>query len=177
MTLIVRALYGLKSSGASWRTHIAHILSDMDFVPSYGDPDVWMRQTFKQMKKASYWEYFLVYVDDLLAIGLDPRATLNTLEKDYSYMLNDFGPPTHYLGASIGTYDLDDDTHFFFMAPGQYFVNAITVVQGNLQINEIKLSYIRSDLHMAPGYHPEVDTSDPLDEDATNLYKYYVGIL
>jgi hypothetical protein len=30
---------------------------------------------------------------------------------------------------------------------------------------------------MTPGYHPEVDTSDPLDADATNLYQSYVGIL
>jgi hypothetical protein len=54
--LIVRVVYGLKSSGASWRAHIAHTLSDMRFVPSRGDPDVWMRQAFNQMTKASYWE-------------------------------------------------------------------------------------------------------------------------
>jgi fructose 1,6-bisphosphatase len=63
MALIVRALYGLKSSGASWRAHIAHTLSDMGFVPSCGDPDVWMRQAFNQMTKASYWGYLLLYVD------------------------------------------------------------------------------------------------------------------
>jgi hypothetical protein len=51
--LIVRALYGLKSSGATWRANIAHTLSDMRFVPSCGDPDVWMRQAFDQMTKAS----------------------------------------------------------------------------------------------------------------------------
>jgi hypothetical protein len=77
--LIVRALYGLKSSGASWCAHIDHTLSDMRFVPSRGDPDVWMLQAFDQMTKAPYWEYILVYVDDLLAIGMEPRATLNIL--------------------------------------------------------------------------------------------------
>jgi hypothetical protein len=75
----VRALYGLESSGASWRAHIAHTLPDMGFLPSRGDPYIGMRQTFNQMTKASYWEYLLVYVDDLLAIGMEPRATLNTL--------------------------------------------------------------------------------------------------
>jgi hypothetical protein len=89
---------------ASWRAHIAHTLSDMGFVPSGGDPYVWMRQAFNQMTKASYWEYILVYVDDLLAIGMEPRVTLNILESDYNYVLKDFGPPTRYLGASIGTY-------------------------------------------------------------------------
>jgi hypothetical protein len=54
--LSVRALNGLKISGASWRAHIAHTLSDMGFVPSRGDLDVWMRQAFNQMTKASCWE-------------------------------------------------------------------------------------------------------------------------
>jgi hypothetical protein len=44
--LIARALYGLKSLGASWRAHIAHTLTDMNFTPSHGDPDVWMRMAF-----------------------------------------------------------------------------------------------------------------------------------
>jgi hypothetical protein len=30
---------------------------------------------------------------------------------------------------------------------------------------------------MTPGYHPEVDTSDPLDADATNQYHSYMWIL
>ena len=38
--LIVRALYGLKSSGQSWRTHFAQTLEAMDFRSSYADPDV-----------------------------------------------------------------------------------------------------------------------------------------
>jgi hypothetical protein len=46
---IVRALNGLKSSGAICRAHIAHTLSDMGFIPSHGDPDLWMRQAFNQM--------------------------------------------------------------------------------------------------------------------------------
>jgi hypothetical protein len=63
------------------------------------------------------------------------------------------------------------------MAPGQYLVNVIAVVQGNLKKHSIKLNSIRSDVPMMPGYQPEVDTSDPLDADATNLYQSYVGIL
>jgi hypothetical protein len=173
----VRALYGLKSLGASWRAHIAHTLYAMNFDPSRGDPYVWMRMAFNPITKVSYWEYLIVYVDDLLAIGLDPRATINMLEMDCNYVLKDFGPPTRYVGASIGTYNLDNTMTCFFMAPGQYLVNAIAVVQGNLKKHSIKLNSIRSDVPMMPGYQPEVDTSDPLDADATNLYHSYVGIL
>ena len=41
--IITRALYGLKSSGAAWRSHLAQTLRDMNFKSSYTDPDVWMR--------------------------------------------------------------------------------------------------------------------------------------
>jgi hypothetical protein len=38
---IVRALYGLKSSGAAWRSHLANTLHSMGFTSSLADPDVW----------------------------------------------------------------------------------------------------------------------------------------
>ena len=38
--LIVRALYGLRSSGAAFRSHLADSLHNMGFKPSMGDPDV-----------------------------------------------------------------------------------------------------------------------------------------
>jgi len=40
---IARALYGLKSAGASFHTHLASILRNiMRFQPCEADPDVWM---------------------------------------------------------------------------------------------------------------------------------------
>jgi hypothetical protein len=91
-----------------------------------------------------------VYVDDLLAIGMEPRVTLKIVESDYNYVLKEFGPPTRYLGASVGTYDLDDHTKCFFMSPDQYLANSITVIQVNLQKHNIKLNSIRSDVPMTP---------------------------
>jgi hypothetical protein len=40
--LIVRVLYGLKSSSAAWYEHFANTLFNMNFKPFYADPDVWM---------------------------------------------------------------------------------------------------------------------------------------
>jgi hypothetical protein len=105
--LIVRAIW-FKKFGSKLVSPYCPYFDRHLLFPSHGDPDVWMCMDFNQTTNASYWEYLLVYVDYLLAIGLDPRATLNTLETDYNYVLKDFGPPTRYLGASIGTYNLDD---------------------------------------------------------------------
>ena len=43
VVVIVRALYGLKSSGAAWRNHFAEVLVEMGFISSLADPDVWYR--------------------------------------------------------------------------------------------------------------------------------------
>jgi hypothetical protein len=64
--IIVRALYGLKSSGARWRDHLASILKEIGFKNSKADPDVWMRQSVNA-HGMKYWEYVLCYVDDILS--------------------------------------------------------------------------------------------------------------
>jgi hypothetical protein len=41
--IIVRALYGLKSSGAAFRNHLASCMRQLGYSPCLADPDVWMR--------------------------------------------------------------------------------------------------------------------------------------
>ena len=54
--VIVRALYGLKSSGAIWRSHFANDLRDMGFVSTLADPDVWLRPETKK-NGHEYYKY------------------------------------------------------------------------------------------------------------------------
>ena len=60
--LIVRALYGLKSSGAAWHAHLANTLQHLGFTSCLADPDVWFRAA-KKADGFEYYEYVLVYVD------------------------------------------------------------------------------------------------------------------
>lgn len=41
--IIFRALYGLKSSGAAYRNHLASYLRELQFQSCLTDPDVWLR--------------------------------------------------------------------------------------------------------------------------------------
>ena len=41
--IIVKALYGLRSSGAHWHDCFADCLRDMGFAASKAEPDIWMR--------------------------------------------------------------------------------------------------------------------------------------
>ena len=41
--VVVRALYGLKSAGASWRVTLAQLLWELGYKSMKADPDVWIR--------------------------------------------------------------------------------------------------------------------------------------
>jgi hypothetical protein len=82
LVIIVRFLYGLKSSGACWSAQLAERLNDLGFRSSLADPDVCMRPGTKPCG-FKYWEYILVYVDDILFISHDPKRTMYVLEKLY----------------------------------------------------------------------------------------------
>ena len=45
--IVVRALYGLKTSGASWRAMFSQTLKDMGFESTKADPDVYIRPATK----------------------------------------------------------------------------------------------------------------------------------
>ena len=82
--VIVRALYGLKSSGAAWRSHFANDLRDKGFVSTLADQDVWLRPATKR-NGHEYFEYILVYVDDLLTISENAAQVTQQLVNDYKY--------------------------------------------------------------------------------------------
>jgi hypothetical protein len=66
--LIVRALYDLKSTSASFRAHMAKKLDEMGFKSCITDPNVWMRPANKPDGE-EYYEYILMHVNDILAIS------------------------------------------------------------------------------------------------------------
>ncbi len=176
MVIIVRALYGLKSSGAAWRAHFAKSLEDLGFFPCYADMDVWRRPA-ERKDKTPYYEYILVYVDDQLTISEDPKNITDALQAPpFNYELKGVGPPTRYLGVTIGDYMLGTYKTKYLSAEG-YLEKAIPTIEerfGNLSELFRKSScYVPA----PPTYHPEVDTSCSLDEDSTCLYQSYVGIL
>jgi len=66
--VIVKALYGLRTSGARFHEKFADTLLAMGFLPCKADPDVWMKDC------GTHYEYVCVYVDDLAVMMKDPSA-------------------------------------------------------------------------------------------------------
>ena len=78
---IVKALYGLQTSGARFHEKLADTLRNMGFTPSLADPDLWIREV------EDCYEYICVYVDDLMAIMKDPQKFFDPLKEKYNYIL------------------------------------------------------------------------------------------
>jgi hypothetical protein len=97
--LIVRALYGLKSSGAAWRSHLVNTLTTLGFTSCLADPDVWYGENTKP-DGFQYYEYVLVYVDDVLTISHDSERIMKALAEFY-HLKDGYSKPTRYLGAEI----------------------------------------------------------------------------
>lgn len=80
--VIIRALYGLKSSGAAWRMMFAGTLQDLQYKASLADPDVWLQPVVKSNGE-HYYEYVFVYIDEILVISMHPEKTMKPLATFY----------------------------------------------------------------------------------------------
>ena len=172
--LIVRALYGLASSANAWHTHLAETLVSMGFLPSKGDRDVWMKPATKP-DGTEYYEYILVYVDDLSVISHDPGKIMDVIESRYRLKEKPSAPDI-YLGQKIKPFTVESSgkTVWSFSAEA-YLAKAIPVVESKFP--KINLKEFGGNQPLPTGYHPEVDESPTLDEDDTHLYGSYIGIL
>ena len=82
MFIVVIPLYGLKSSGAVFRAFLAERLSEMVFKSSIVDPDVWIRPATKA-DGDHYYEFILVYVDNLIAIIQDAVVVIREVAEKF----------------------------------------------------------------------------------------------
>jgi hypothetical protein len=98
--IIIRALYGLKSSGARWCDYMAATLRDGGYQSCKADLDVWMKPGFKK-DGSKYWSYVLCYVDNLLVIDEEPKKTMEYLQSRYTLKASSVKEPDTYLGAQV----------------------------------------------------------------------------
>jgi hypothetical protein len=179
--IIIRALYGLKSSGARWRDHFAAILRQLGFKSSKADPDVWMRKA-KKSGGFVYWEYILCYVDDVLVIGHQSQATIESISQHVTFKKGSIQPPANYLGANIAKCTLLDGNDTFpnkqvwTMSAQDYIKQAVEEVERELKLNG---SYLPKKIEtpFSHGYHPELDFSNELGPEKVNYFQGLIGVL
>ena len=89
--------------------------------------------------------------------------------------LKDVGPPTRYLGAKIGEYQLANGHETWYTSAGEdYLAKAIPVIKESY--GPLKpLFKAKLDSPALPDYHPELGKSDFLSNTETILYQSYIG--
>jgi hypothetical protein len=173
--LIVRALYGLKSSGAAWRAHLAGTLQSLGFISSLADPDVWYREATKP-DGFQYYEYLLAYVDDILVLSHDPVTIMKGLE-DFYRLKDGYEKPTRYLGAEVLQWRFPDDQQpKWALSSHQYVKEAIKNVELALAKFDLRLPK-KTSTPMPLNYRLELDTSPLLTDEAVNYFQSQISIL
>ena len=63
--IIVRALYGLKSAGASFRAYLAQFMKELGYASCDDEPDLWMKPKYRPEDNLECNTYILCHVDDI----------------------------------------------------------------------------------------------------------------
>jgi len=176
--LIVRALYGLKSAGASFNRHISDCMRQMGYEPCKADPDLWMKPVVRPEDGVKYYAYILLYVDDCLCIHHDAVAALQELDKYFQMKPGSIGDPDIYLGTKLRKVILDNGVYAWGASPSKYVQDAVANVEQYLALHYHGRSL--KNKFSGPwqsGYASELDETPELDAEQANYYQSQVGVL
>jgi hypothetical protein len=123
-----------------------------------------------------YYEYVLYYVDDALAVSMDPKSILQKVDKYFPMKPNSIAEPDIYLGAKISKAKLPNGTEAWAMSSSKYVQEAVKNVKIWLAKRGQKLP-ARCSTPLPTSYRPELDISPELDADDANYYQSVIGIL
>jgi hypothetical protein len=104
--IIVRALYGLKSAGTSFRNHLADCMRHLGWESCKADQDVWMKAEVHKDDGYQYYAYCLLYVDDILVVHHNGVRALKEIDHFFKTKTGSIRDPEFYLGAKLYPYNL-----------------------------------------------------------------------
>ena len=173
---VVRAWYSLKSSGSSWNAMLSQTMMYMKYTRCKSDHDVWYLPVVKP-NGFEYYEYVLIFVDDILNISHDTKSTMETLGTPYQLNTGSVGPPDRYLGGNVGKFQLEDKTMAWFMSANDYVKAACANVVTMLEKDGLKLSTGRqAERPYHEKYRPKVDLTDEVNKQLTNRYQQLIDM-
>lgn len=122
--IIVRALYGLKSSREAWHAFFAKSLGNkakgLGFtLCSRADLYVWRKEEVTPQGGVHY-SYILVYVNDVLIIHHNLNQYMPTLNELYRLKEGSVEKPSNYPGAWICTLYFDNSTKCWAIGAKRY---------------------------------------------------------
>lgn len=174
--IIVRALYGLKSSGAAFRNHLAACMRALGYTSCPADPDVWMRPEVRD-DGFLYYAYVLLYVDDALVINHNGMKALLEINAHFTMKKESMGDPDTYLGCKMSLHVLQNGVQAWLQSPSKYIQEAVRNAETYFS-KEFNMPFARKVTSpFTPHYRPEMDASAELDEGHSARYQSDIGIL
>ena len=163
--VMIKAQYGLRSSGLCWHNKLFDVLTDMGFFPSRAESDIWIKDC------GDHYEYIATYVDDLLIASRNPQAIIDMLEaKPHQFKLKGTGPVKFHLGCN---FERDPDGTLK-MSPNKYIdrieAQYVALFGENPPHNGCKSP-------LDPEDHPEMDTTALLDDEGIRKFQSLIGAL
>jgi hypothetical protein len=150
-------------------------LAHLGYESSKGDPDVWLKPAIKPTQE-EYYEYLLVYTDDILAIGVNPKEVLDRLNKYFTLKPESIQPPDNYLGTKIKKVVLPNGCEAWGQSSSHYIQASVANVEKWMQEHNMTLPR-QVKTPMAATYRPEIDVTPVLNPETANYYQSLIGTL
>jgi hypothetical protein len=166
----VRALYGLRSAGASFRNHLADCMRSLGYTSCLADQDVWYKAMTRPDGGQEYYAYVLLYVDDVLAIHHDGEQALLEINYYFKMKKGSIGDPDLYLGAKLRQIQLPNGVWTWSASPSKD-------VQDDVRQSKEYLERNYDGRTMPKGYRPEMDSSEELGPDQASYYHSQIGVM
>ena len=163
--ILVKSIYGLRTSGARWYERLAEVLLMLGFKPCRAGVSIWFR------RNGDTYDFLAIYVDDLFVVSTNPKEIISTIRKEFH--LKGEGAPEYYLGSNIDVIKAD------YTASGESFtISAKTFIEGFAKkIEGLLGSFKHFTNPMCPKYRPELDDSPLLVGDEISMYRMIIGSL
>ena len=139
------------------------------------DLDVWLR-TATKTDGESYYEYILMYVDDILCIACDPRVILTEIQGTFKFKNHKIEEPEFYLGAKLQRKPLNGFQCWTITSHG-YVKAAVKNVEEALKKSGRKLPTSNTSTPMNITYSSKMDVTEELGENDVTYFQELIGVL
>lgn len=178
VAIIVRALYGLKSAGASFRNHLADCMRHLGWESCKADQDVWMKAEVRKVDGFHYYAYCLLYVDDILVVHHDGVRILKEIDLFFKMKPGLIGDPEYYLGAKLRPTTLPNGVRSWAMSSSKYVQAAVDNVKDYHKSKYPSRQWSKRATGPFPlNYAPELDVTPTLDAAQSSFFQTQIGVL
>ena len=178
--ILVCALYGLKSSGYVFMNHIADCMHHLGFLPFPADLYLWMKHMVRPEDGFHYYDYVLIYVDDVIVIHHETESILRRIYKYFKLNPSSVSEPEIYLGDKLKKMRLENGEWAWENSPEGYLKELISNFDKylvGLGDTRWQLPNKKDENTFVRDYAPDMNNNLGLEQELASWYHYFIGML